>query len=136
MNTAFKLSLYLLALTVPAMPGLADTEQLACRGDTYVVASDQQQAIKRFSTREIKLTTDEDSTAISYAGGEPMQAEITEFHYRAVRFPRSGDWLLILLDRETLDITVSEFTSLSNHKHRSVRFEGKCKPQKPLAYFD
>jgi hypothetical protein len=133
MRIAIKFTLALLALNVAIMPTYADTNQLACRGDTYVVASDEQQTIKRFSTRKLKLTTEEDRTAISYGGGEPMQVEITESHYRAVRSPQSGDWVLILLDRDTLDITVSEFTTLANDRHRSVRFEGKCKPQKPLA---
>lgn len=133
MKFAIKITWSLLAPIAVTMPVVADTNQLACRGDTYVIASDEQQKIKRFSTRELKLTTEEDRTAISYGDGDPMQVEITESHYRAVRSPQSGDWVLILLNRDTLDITVSEFTTLTNHRHRSVRFEGKCKPQKPLA---
>ena len=133
MHITIKFTLALLALNVAIMPTHADTSQLACRGDTYVVASDEQQTITRFSTRELKLTTEEDRTAISYGGGDPMQVEITESHYRAVRSPQTGDWVLILLNRDTLDITVSEFTTLTNHRHRSVRFEGKCQLQKPLA---
>jgi hypothetical protein len=133
MTTVVKFSIALLALFVPALHRVADTNQLACMGETYVVASGEKQAIKRFSRRNLTLTSDEDRTAITYGDGGPMEADITESHYRVARSPQSGDWVLILLNRETLDVTVSEFTSLPNHKHRSVRFEGKCKFKKPVA---
>lgn len=133
MKTAFKFSLALLALCVPARYSVAETNHLACMGETYVVASGEKQAIKRFSRRNLTLTSDKDRTAITYGDDGPMEADITESHYRVARSPQLGDWILILLNRETLDVTVSEFTSLPNHKHKSVRFEGKCKLKKPVA---
>ena len=67
---------------------------------------------------------------------KPMEVDITESHYRATRSRRTGDWLLILLNRETLDVTVSEFNTLPGQRHRSERFVGSCKVNDPvvLAY--
>jgi hypothetical protein len=79
MKTVVKFSIALLALFVPALHSAADTKQLACRGETYVVASGEKQAIKRFSRRNLTLTSDEDRTAITYGDGGPMEADITEF---------------------------------------------------------
>ena len=48
MKFTIKLTFSVLATLAVTMHAVADTNQLACRGDTYVVASDEQQTIKRF----------------------------------------------------------------------------------------
>jgi hypothetical protein len=120
-------------LGVGGPPALAATSQLVCRGDTYSVASGKNTAIKRFSRKELTLTAEAGRTAIAYGDKNPIEVDITESHYRATRSLQSGDWVLILLDRETLDISVSEFNTLPGQKHRSERFVGSCEVDDPVA---
>ena len=120
----------LLALAIPAQ---AETSQLVCRGQTYSVTSGERTAIKRFSRRDMTLTADQGRTSITYAGELAMEVDITDSHYRATRSRRTGDWLLILLDKETFDVTVSEFNTLPGQKHRSERFVGSCEVSDPIA---
>jgi hypothetical protein len=89
--------------------------------------------VKRFSRRDMTITAEPGRTSITYAGEQAMEVDITESHYRATRSRRTGDWLLILLDRETLDVTVSEFNTLPGQKHRSERFIGSCEASSPIA---
>ena len=112
---------------------LAATSELVCRGDTYAFATGKKTAIKRFSRREITLTAEAGRTAIAYGDEKPMEVDITESHYRATRSRQSGDWVLIMLNRETLDVTVSEFNTLPDHKHHSERFVGSCEVDDPIA---
>jgi hypothetical protein len=111
----------------------AATSELVCRGDTYSVASGKKTAIKRFSRREITLTAEAGRTAIAFYNEKPMEADITESHYRATRSRQSGDWVLIMLNRETLDVTVSEFNTLPDQRHQSERFVGRCEINDPVA---
>lgn len=115
------------------MVAQAETSQLVCRGDTYSVASGEKSAVKRFSRRQLTLTAEQGRTAITYRDEKPMEVDITESHYRATRSRQSGDWVLILLNRATLDVTVSEFNTLPGQKHRSERFVGSCETSIPLA---
>ena len=121
------------ALWLAASAFGAETSLLVCRGDTYSVGSGEKTTIKRFGRRDLVLTADNGRTAISFGNEKPMEADVTESHYRATRANPSGNWMLILLDRETLDVTVSEFNTLPGQKHRSERFVGSCEVNEPLA---
>ena len=133
MNFNTKALIATVVLSVTAPPALTATSQLICRGDTYSVASGKETAIKRFSRRELTLTAEAGHTAIAYGEDQPIEVDITESHYRATRSLKSGDWVLILLDRKTLDISVSEFSTLPGQKHRSERFVGNCEVDDPVA---
>jgi hypothetical protein len=90
------------------------------------VASGEKASVTRFSRRHLTLTDESGRTAITYGDERPMPVDVTDSHYRATRSGRSGDWVLILLDRKTLDVTVSEFNTMPGQKHRSERFVGSC----------
>ena len=110
----------------------SESWQLACSGDTYTSTTGEEQTISRFNKRSVVLTFSGDHTDIRYEDGYPVRAVRTESHYRARTSGDTQNWQLIHLEHESLDISVTTFTSLPDQRHRSVRFRGNCQVTDPV----
>lgn len=110
-----------------------ESRHLACRGDTYTSTTGESQTISRFNTRRVVLTVTGEHTDLAYEDGRPIRAVKTESAFRARTSDDPRNWQLIHLDYASLDISVTTFTSLPDHRHRSVRFKGSCEIAKPMS---
>ena len=124
--------LALLAMEVSAGDVLGENNRLACFGNTYTSVTGEQQTISRFTRRQLVLSISGEQADIAYEDGEPLEAIRTESHFRAKAAPSADSWQLIHLDRSSLDLSVTEFSTLPDARHRSIRFKGSCKIADPV----
>ena len=124
--------LFLLTTCLHAGEPLAGSNSLACSGNTYTSITGEEQKITRFTRRHLVLSISGERADIAYEDGEPLEAIKTESHFRARATPSPDSWQLIHLDRSSLDLSVTEFSTLADDRHRSVRFRGSCKLADPV----
>ena len=124
--------LALLATGVYATEKLQEASHLACFGNTYTSVTGEEQTISRFTRRQLVLSINGEQADIAYENGEPLKAIRTESHFRARAASSADSWQLIHLDRTSLDLSVTEFSTLPDARHRSIRFKGSCKLADPV----